>query len=161
MLLRGRWIRRLTFLVVRQQSMPAYFTFRERLDYQEDPVIRYGERFAIPALCANHGLRCDGMAPTGCVWRRSGGRALPHCLDDRHVEPAMAFQLELFRMSGFDVKASVLESRSLHLYYGMLSTVPPAGRRPLRPDGRGHHAGGALMTVPCGWDGVAGMGAYL
>jgi hypothetical protein len=35
-----------------------------------------------------------------------------------HVEPALAFQLELFRMSGFDVKASVLESRSLHLYYG-------------------------------------------
>jgi len=36
----------------------------------------------------------------------------------RHVEPALAFQLELFRMSNFDVKASVLESRSLHLYYG-------------------------------------------
>ena len=53
MLLRGRWIRRITFLVVRPQSMPAYFTFRERLDYQEDPVIRYGPSHPTPMQCTH------------------------------------------------------------------------------------------------------------
>jgi len=52
MLLRGRWIRRLTFLIVRPESMPAYFTFRERFDYAEDPVIRYARgAVAVSACC--------------------------------------------------------------------------------------------------------------
>lgn len=61
-------------------------------------------------------------------------RALPRCHDAtasagllRHVEPALAFQLELFRMSNFDVKASVLESRSLHLYYGTCDGLTMGG----------------------------------
>lgn len=39
-LLRGRWVRRITFMIPRKAALPAYFTFRERLDYAEDPVIR-------------------------------------------------------------------------------------------------------------------------
>lgn len=73
--LRGKWIRRVTFVVQRFEQQPAYFTFRERDDYGEDTGIR-------------------------------------------HLEPALAFQLELFRMVHFDVRAIMLESRSIHMYYG-------------------------------------------
>ena len=59
MLLRGRWIRRITFLVVRPQSMPAYFTFRERLDYQEDAVIRY------EPMLRSHAMPCP--PPPACT----------------------------------------------------------------------------------------------
>ena len=73
--LRGKFLRRVTFLVEKKRQNPSFFTFRERSDYSEDPVIR-------------------------------------------HLEPALAYQLELYRLSNFDIKASLLENRALHLYYG-------------------------------------------
>lgn len=84
-LLRGRWVRRITFMIPRHEALPAFFTFRERSDYSEDPVIR-------------------------------------------HVEPALAFQLELFRMANFDIKALLVDNRSLHLYYGTGKQNPSDGR---------------------------------
>ena len=73
--LRGKFLRRVTFLVERKKQIPGFFTFRERSDFSEDPVIR-------------------------------------------HLEPALAYQLELYRLSNFDFKASLLDNRSLHLYLG-------------------------------------------
>ncbi|KAI8847215.1 acetyl-CoA carboxylase [Chytridium lagenaria] len=59
--LRGHSVRRVTFMVVRSNQFPRYFTFKEQDDYREDPVIR-------------------------------------------HIEPAMAYQLELQRLQNFEIK---------------------------------------------------------
>ncbi|KAK9708765.1 acetyl-coenzyme-A carboxylase [Basidiobolus ranarum] len=56
--LRARGIRRVTFLLNREGSTPAFFTFREKNNYAEDQTIR-------------------------------------------HIEPALAYQLELNRLSNF------------------------------------------------------------
>jgi len=73
--LRGKCIRRVTFLVERKKQFPAFFTFRERNDYSEDPVIR-------------------------------------------HLEPALAYQMELYRLTLFDIKSVLADNRSIYLYYG-------------------------------------------
>ena len=41
----------------------------------------------------------------------------------RHLEPALAFQLELNRMSAFDLKPIPCTNHNLHLYYGSAKKV--------------------------------------
>lgn len=41
----------------------------------------------------------------------------------RHLEPALAFQLELNRMRSFNLKPITCTNKSLHLYYGSAKKV--------------------------------------
>ena len=73
--LRSRGIRRITLLFARGTRFPEYYTFREKLNYQEDPVIR-------------------------------------------HIEPPLAYHMEIDRLSNFDITYVPTVNRQLHLYYG-------------------------------------------
>ncbi|KAI9096466.1 acetyl-CoA carboxylase [Phlyctochytrium arcticum] len=75
-LLRAKGVRRVTFMVVRENQFPHYFTFKEALDYTEDLVIR-------------------------------------------HIEPAMAYQLELQRLSNYEVKPCFIDNRRIHVYHAV------------------------------------------
>ncbi|KAJ3053083.1 acetyl-coenzyme-A carboxylase [Rhizophlyctis rosea] len=75
-LLRAKAVRRVTLMVVRENSFPRYFTFKEATDYAEDLVIR-------------------------------------------HIEPAMAYQLELQRLNNFEVKPCFIDNRRLHIYHAV------------------------------------------
>ncbi|KAJ3190595.1 acetyl-coenzyme-A carboxylase [Irineochytrium annulatum] len=83
--LRNHCIRRITFIVIRANKFPRYFTFKEQDDYKEDPVIR-------------------------------------------HIEPAMAYQLELQRLVNFDIKPCFIDNRRLHIYHAV-GKKNPADRR--------------------------------
>ncbi|KAJ3097342.1 acetyl-coenzyme-A carboxylase [Phlyctochytrium bullatum] len=83
--LRNNGVRRVTFMVVRPNQFPRYFTFKEQEDYLEDPVIR-------------------------------------------HIEPAMAYQLELQRLQNFEVKPCFIDNRRLHIYHAV-GKKNPADRR--------------------------------
>ncbi|KAI9204928.1 acetyl-CoA carboxylase [Polychytrium aggregatum] len=74
--LRAKSIRRITFMVIRENQFPRYFTFKEAQDYHEDQVIR-------------------------------------------HIEPAMAYQLELQRLTNFDIKPIFIDDRRLHIYHAV------------------------------------------
>ena len=72
--LRAKGMRRITLVLVTKGKFPKYYTFRERLNYQEDPVCR-------------------------------------------HVEPPLAYHLELNRLSNFDITYIPTLNRQIHLYY--------------------------------------------
>ncbi|KAK9693755.1 acetyl-coenzyme-A carboxylase, partial [Basidiobolus ranarum] len=74
--LRTRGIRRVTFLLNREGTSPAFFTFREKNNYAEDQTIR-------------------------------------------HIEPALAYQLELNRLTNFDITPCFSENRNIHIYYAV------------------------------------------
>ncbi|KAG2224710.1 hypothetical protein INT45_009025 [Circinella minor] len=42
----------------------------------------------------------------------------------RHVEPALAYQLELARLSNFDIKPCFIENRQMHVYYAVAKENP-------------------------------------
>ncbi|KAI8340678.1 acetyl-CoA carboxylase [Chlamydoabsidia padenii] len=42
----------------------------------------------------------------------------------RHIEPAMAYQLELSRLSNFDIKPCFIENRQMHVYYAVAKENP-------------------------------------
>lgn len=42
----------------------------------------------------------------------------------RHIEPAMAYQLELARLSNFDIKPCFIENRQMHVYYAVAKENP-------------------------------------
>lgn len=42
----------------------------------------------------------------------------------RHIEPAMAYQLELTRLSNFDIKPCFVENRNIHVYYAVAKENP-------------------------------------
>eukprot|EP01130_Rhizamoeba_saxonica_P012625 TRINITY_DN5356_c0_g1_i1.p1 TRINITY_DN5356_c0_g1~~TRINITY_DN5356_c0_g1_i1.p1 ORF type:complete len:2154 (+),score=572.60 TRINITY_DN5356_c0_g1_i1:253-6462(+) len=68
-------IKRVTFMIVRFKLAPAYFTYRESLDYQEDKTYR-------------------------------------------HLEPGLAYQLELFRLQSYDdIRFLPTENIDQHLYF--------------------------------------------
>ncbi|EGD82369.1 acetyl-CoA carboxylase [Salpingoeca rosetta] len=67
-------IRRVTFIMCRQGRFPKYFTFRERLAYKEDSIVR-------------------------------------------HVDPALAFKLEMFKLNNYKVEHCPTRNPQLHLYY--------------------------------------------
>ncbi|KAJ3333308.1 acetyl-coenzyme-A carboxylase [Blyttiomyces sp. JEL0837] len=73
---RAQRVRRITFMVIRENQFPRYFTYKEQLDYGEDQVIR-------------------------------------------HIEPAMAYQLELQRLQNFDIKPCFVDNRRLHIYHAV------------------------------------------
>ncbi|KAI9357592.1 acetyl-CoA carboxylase [Zopfochytrium polystomum] len=75
-LLRQYRIRRVTFMLVKENQFPRYFTYKEHQQYHEDQVIR-------------------------------------------HIEPAMAYQLELQRLQNFDIKPCFLDNRRLHIYHAV------------------------------------------
>ncbi|KAJ3105264.1 acetyl-coenzyme-A carboxylase [Phlyctochytrium planicorne] len=83
--LRSNSVRRVTFMIVRPNQFPRYFTFKEQEDYREDPVIR-------------------------------------------HIEPAMAYQLELQRLQNFDIRPCFIDNRRLHIYHAV-GKKNPADRR--------------------------------
>ncbi|KAI8854496.1 carboxyl transferase domain-containing protein [Chytridium lagenaria] len=74
--MRAHSIRRITFMVIRENKFPRYYTFKEPGDYLEDEVIR-------------------------------------------HIEPAMAYQLELQRLQNFDIKPCIVDNRRLHIYHAI------------------------------------------
>eukprot|EP00043_Microstomoeca_roanoka_P013840 m.136036 g.136036 ORF g.136036 m.136036 type:complete len:2298 (+) comp15862_c0_seq1:167-7060(+) len=67
-------IRRVTFIICRQGCFPKYFTFRERLAYQEDAIYR-------------------------------------------HVDPALAFNFEMFKLGNYRVQHCPTRNPHLHLYF--------------------------------------------
>ncbi|XP_033643702.1 acetyl-CoA carboxylase-like isoform X2 [Asterias rubens] len=71
----SRDIRRITILYWSKNDFPKYFTYRARLDFQEDRIYR-------------------------------------------HLEPALAFQLEINRMSNFDLQLMDRANYRMHLYLG-------------------------------------------
>ncbi|ORX91331.1 acetyl-CoA carboxylase [Basidiobolus meristosporus CBS 931.73] len=74
--LRERGIRRITFLLNREGTTPAFFTFLEKNNYTENQTIR-------------------------------------------HIEPALAYQLELNRLTNFDITPCFSENRNIHIYYAV------------------------------------------
>eukprot|EP00127_Corallochytrium_limacisporum_P003164 Clim_evm13s147 gene=Clim_evmTU13s147 len=88
-LLQSRGIRRVTFLVLEHEQMPAYFTFRIWLDYAEDTVYR-------------------------------------------NIEPALAFQLELSRLSNYNLSFINTSNPRLHLYYGDAKSRKSVSKEGLR-----------------------------
>ncbi|KAI9318493.1 acetyl-CoA carboxylase [Dichotomocladium elegans] len=42
----------------------------------------------------------------------------------RHIEPALAYQLELSRLSNFDIKPCFIENRQMHVYYAVAKENP-------------------------------------
>ncbi|KAI8890576.1 acetyl-CoA carboxylase [Backusella circina FSU 941] len=42
----------------------------------------------------------------------------------RHIEPAMAYQLELARLSNFDIRPCFIENRQMHVYYAVAKENP-------------------------------------
>ncbi|KAJ3082689.1 acetyl-coenzyme-A carboxylase [Rhizoclosmatium hyalinum] len=83
--LRSQRVRRVTFMLVRKNAFPRYFTFKEQADYQEDEIIR-------------------------------------------HIEPAMAYQLELQRLQLFDVKPCFIDNRRLQIYHAVGKSNPADSR---------------------------------
>ncbi len=43
----------------------------------------------------------------------------------RHLEPALAFQLEINRMRNFDLEAIPVANHRMHLYLGRAKVIPP------------------------------------
>jgi acetyl-CoA carboxylase/biotin carboxylase 1 len=84
-LLRDLNVRRVTFLFVRMNQFPLFFTFRKDIDYGEDLVIR-------------------------------------------HIEPAMAYQLELRRMANFNIQPCFVDSRKIHVYHAVAKQNPSDAR---------------------------------
>ena len=78
-------LRRITLVVIKHQKFPRYYTFRERLNYKEDPVCR-------------------------------------------HVEPPLAYHLELSRLSNFDITYIPTLNRQIHLYYATAKGKKPGDR---------------------------------
>ncbi|XP_048240447.1 acetyl-CoA carboxylase-like isoform X4 [Haliotis rufescens] len=70
-----RGIRRVTFVVLHKRTIPKYFTFRAKFEFQEDRIYR-------------------------------------------HLEPALAFQLEINRLRNFDLEAIPTANYMMHLYLG-------------------------------------------
>ncbi|KAI9329995.1 acetyl-CoA carboxylase [Obelidium mucronatum] len=83
--LRAQRVRRVTFMLVRKNAFPRYFTFKEQVDYHEDEIIR-------------------------------------------HIEPAMAYQLELQRLQLFDVKPCFIDNRRLQIYHAVGKSNPADSR---------------------------------
>lgn len=81
-----RWqVGRITFVLVRENKFPLFFTYRRELEYDEDQIIR-------------------------------------------HVEPAMAYQLELHRLLNFNIKPCFVNNRRIHVYYGVAKKNPSDAR---------------------------------
>ncbi|CAF3984611.1 unnamed protein product [Rotaria sp. Silwood2] len=68
-------IRRITFSLAAKRQFPAYFTYRKRLDFEEDKIFR-------------------------------------------HLEPALAYQLELYRLRSFDIEFVPTSNHKVHIYLG-------------------------------------------
>ncbi|CAF2044519.1 unnamed protein product [Rotaria magnacalcarata] len=68
-------IRRVTFSLASKRQFPAYFTFRKRLDFEEDKIFR-------------------------------------------NLEPALAYQLELYRLRSFDLEFVPTSNHKVHIYLG-------------------------------------------
>ncbi|KJE96308.1 acetyl coenzyme A carboxylase alpha [Capsaspora owczarzaki ATCC 30864] len=82
-------IRRVTFLVLRKDGYPRFFTFRASSNFKEDSIYR-------------------------------------------HIEPALAFQLELFKLSNYRIKLCPASNNRLHFYYSegkVQAGQPVADRR--------------------------------
>ncbi|KAJ3133662.1 acetyl-coenzyme-A carboxylase [Physocladia obscura] len=84
-ILRSQRVRRVTFMLVRKNAFPRYFTFKEQTEYSEDEIIR-------------------------------------------HIEPAMAYQLELQRLQLFDVKPCFIDNRRLQIYHAVGKSNPADAR---------------------------------
>ena len=74
--LRAALVRRLTFMVIRCDQFPRYFTFKAEDLYQEEVLLR-------------------------------------------HIEPAMAYQLEFQNLQNFEIKPCFVDNRRLHIYYAV------------------------------------------
>lgn len=72
--LRELGVRRITVMLCGPEKFPRYFTFRERLEYKEDPT-------------------------------------------SRHIEPPLAYHLELSRLSNYNITYIPTLNRQIHLYY--------------------------------------------
>ncbi|KAG9291426.1 hypothetical protein G9A89_021845 [Geosiphon pyriformis] len=58
-----------------------------------------------------------GLYPGYFTFREVGGFAEDQTI--RHIEPAMAYQLELGRLSNFDIKPCFISNRQIHVYYAV------------------------------------------
>ncbi|OAF72148.1 hypothetical protein A3Q56_00089 [Intoshia linei] len=74
-LLKNEHVRRITFIIINQDSYPLYFTYRNRLNFREDKIYR-------------------------------------------NLEPALAFQLEINRLSSFNIDLVPIENHRMHIYQG-------------------------------------------
>ncbi|KAK3576974.1 hypothetical protein CHS0354_005975 [Potamilus streckersoni] len=73
-------IRRITFVVLQQRTLPKYFTYRAKFNFLEDGIYR-------------------------------------------HLEPGLAFQLEINRMRNFDLEAIPTDNYRMHVYLGKAKQV--------------------------------------
>jgi len=93
-------IRRITFIVLYKREFPKYFTFRSRKQ--------------APSHFVHIVTDTDDSEPF---------------LEDRiyrHLEPALAFQLEINRMRNFDLEAIPIANHRMHLYLGRAKQVTKA-----------------------------------
>jgi acetyl-CoA carboxylase/biotin carboxylase 1 len=78
-------IKRVTVVIDIKAQLPLYFTFRQRMDYQEDPMYR-------------------------------------------HIEPTLAFQLFLRKMSNYNITPFPYKDPTVHVYYGVAKKQKKASR---------------------------------
>ena len=100
-------IRRVTFIVLRSKEFPKYFTFRARNDYKEDVVYRQVEK---KRNCLLKKIR-EITASAGLVYL-----FIHFFFFFRHLEPALAFQLELNRLKNYDLHPVPVSNHKMHLY---------------------------------------------
>ncbi|UJR23581.1 hypothetical protein I4U23_026570 [Adineta vaga] len=72
---RAKNIRRVTFSLASKRQFPLYFTYRKRLNFQEDKIYR-------------------------------------------NLEPALAYQLEIYRLRSFDLEFIPTSNHKMHIYLG-------------------------------------------
>mmetsp|Transcript_3124 Transcript_3124/g.4604 ORF Transcript_3124/g.4604 Transcript_3124/m.4604 type:complete len:2205 (-) Transcript_3124:97-6711(-) len=84
-LLKDHDIRRVTAIIKLEDKFPYYYTFRQRHQYQEDPIYR-------------------------------------------HIEPTLAFQLQLRKLSNYSIKPYAVQTPSVHIYHATKKKKQTLGR---------------------------------
>ncbi|ORX57605.1 acetyl-CoA carboxylase [Hesseltinella vesiculosa] len=64
----------------------------------------------------------DNQTPDYYTFRERNGYEEDETI--RHIEPALAYQLELARLSNFDIKPCFIENRQMHVYYAVAKENP-------------------------------------
>ncbi|KAI8067073.1 acetyl-CoA carboxylase [Gongronella butleri] len=64
----------------------------------------------------------DNATPDYYTFRERNGYVEDETI--RHIEPALAYQLELARLSNFDIKPCFIENRQMHVYYAVAKENP-------------------------------------
>ena len=101
-------IKRVTFIIIRSKEFPKYFTYRARLQYKY-------VNFSKSVCCYFFFFAKNWLL-------------FFFCREDRvyrHLEPALAFQLELNRLKNYDLAPVQVSNHKMHLYFATAKKLSP------------------------------------